>query len=165
MHTEYQMGILWLQIESMMQNTTPIKFRRTRILNIRIDSIHWNDKVLNTALVYLILILLMWNIGWAPNNVSKWQMGFNSAFKGLISLCNDQNLLTLKNNKNQSVLLHYFMMECKYSETARGFIPSHLRTIGLKKLLRVCRKGFLYNVKFVSILLIQRISQVSFYTR
>ena len=25
----------------------------------------------------------MWNIGWAPNNVSKWQMGFNSAFKGL----------------------------------------------------------------------------------
>jgi len=48
-------------------------------------------------------------------------VGFNSAFKGLISLCNDQNLLTLKNNKNQSVLLHYFMMECKYSETARGF--------------------------------------------
>ena len=27
----------------------------------------------------------MWNIGWAPNNVSQWQMGFNSAFKGLIS--------------------------------------------------------------------------------
>jgi hypothetical protein len=25
----------------------------------------------------------MWRIGWTPNNVSKWQMGFNSAFKGL----------------------------------------------------------------------------------
>jgi hypothetical protein len=25
----------------------------------------------------------MWKIGWAPNNASKWQMGFNSAFKGL----------------------------------------------------------------------------------
>jgi len=25
----------------------------------------------------------MWRIGWAPNNASKWQMGFNSAFKGL----------------------------------------------------------------------------------
>ena len=25
----------------------------------------------------------MWNIGLTPNNVSKWQMGFNSAFKGL----------------------------------------------------------------------------------
>ena len=31
----------------------------------------------------LTLILLMWNIGWAPNNTSKWQMGFNSAFNGL----------------------------------------------------------------------------------
>jgi hypothetical protein len=31
-------------------------------------------------------ILPMWKIGWAPNNVSKWQIGFNSAFKGLISL-------------------------------------------------------------------------------
>jgi len=30
------------------------------------------------------LILLMWRIWWAPNNASKWQMGFNSAFKGLI---------------------------------------------------------------------------------
>ena len=25
----------------------------------------------------------MWRIGWAPNNASKWQVGFNSAFKGL----------------------------------------------------------------------------------
>jgi len=31
----------------------------------------------------LTLILLTWRIGWAPNNASKWQMGFNSAFKGL----------------------------------------------------------------------------------
>jgi len=33
----------------------------------------------------LTLILLTWRIGWAPNNASKWQMGFNSAFKGLMS--------------------------------------------------------------------------------
>ena len=26
----------------------------------------------------------MWRIWWAPKNVSKWQMGFNSEFKGLI---------------------------------------------------------------------------------
>ena len=25
----------------------------------------------------------MWNIGWAPKNASKWQMGFNWAFKVL----------------------------------------------------------------------------------
>ena len=29
------------------------------------------------------LILLRWRIWWAPSNASKWQMGFNSAFKGL----------------------------------------------------------------------------------
>jgi hypothetical protein len=31
----------------------------------------------------LTLILLTWRIWWAPNNASKWQMEFNSAFKGL----------------------------------------------------------------------------------
>ena len=31
----------------------------------------------------LILILLTWRIWWAPNNASKWQMRFNSAFKRL----------------------------------------------------------------------------------
>jgi len=35
----------------------------------------------------LTLILLTWRIGWAPNNVCKWQMGFNSAFEGLIFGC------------------------------------------------------------------------------
>jgi len=34
----------------------------------------------------LTLILLMWRIWWAPNNASRWQMGFNSAFEGLIYL-------------------------------------------------------------------------------
>jgi hypothetical protein len=29
------------------------------------------------------LIMLTWKIGWAPNNASKWQMGFNSVLKGL----------------------------------------------------------------------------------
>jgi hypothetical protein len=32
----------------------------------------------------LTLILLTWKIGLAANNTSKWQMGFNSSFKGLI---------------------------------------------------------------------------------
>jgi len=31
----------------------------------------------------LTLILLTWRIWWAPNNASRWKMGFNSAFKGL----------------------------------------------------------------------------------
>ena len=32
----------------------------------------------------LTLTLLMWTIWRAPTNTSKWRMGFNSAFKGLI---------------------------------------------------------------------------------
>jgi len=31
----------------------------------------------------LTLILLTWRIWWVSNNASKWQMGFDSAFKGL----------------------------------------------------------------------------------
>jgi len=27
----------------------------------------------------------MWKIGWAPNNASRWQIGLNSAFKGLMA--------------------------------------------------------------------------------
>ena len=33
----------------------------------------------------LTLILLTWRIWRAPNSASRWQMGFNSALKGLIS--------------------------------------------------------------------------------
>ena len=33
----------------------------------------------------LTLILQTWRIWWAHNNASKWQMGFNSAFRGLKS--------------------------------------------------------------------------------
>jgi hypothetical protein len=36
------------------------------------------------AVAALTLILLTWRIRRAPYNVSKWQMGFNSAFKGLV---------------------------------------------------------------------------------
>jgi len=32
----------------------------------------------------LTLNLLTWKIRWALNNASRWQMGFNSSFKGLI---------------------------------------------------------------------------------
>jgi hypothetical protein len=36
--------------------------------------------------ISLTLNPLTWKIWWAPNNASKWQMGFNSTFKGLITL-------------------------------------------------------------------------------
>jgi hypothetical protein len=36
----------------------------------------------------LTLILPTWRKGWASNNASNWQVGFNSAFKGLILINN-----------------------------------------------------------------------------
>jgi len=39
--------------------------------------------VTDLALSILTLILLTWKLWWAPNNASKWQVVFNSAFKGL----------------------------------------------------------------------------------
>jgi hypothetical protein len=33
--------------------------------------------------VNLTLTLLKWKIWWVPNNASRWQMGYNSSFKGL----------------------------------------------------------------------------------
>jgi hypothetical protein len=46
----------------------------------RESSIHFT---LSSLRIILTLTLLTWKIRWAPNNASKWQMGFNSAFKGL----------------------------------------------------------------------------------
>jgi len=46
---------------------------------------------------YLALYLLTCKIWWAPNNASRWQMGFNSAFKGLIYL--SQILRNLRSRK------------------------------------------------------------------
>jgi hypothetical protein len=34
----------------------------------------------------------MWRIWSAPNNASRWQMGFNSAFKGLIAVIDKKKL-------------------------------------------------------------------------
>jgi len=57
------------------------------------DKLHISDEFVQTLLAPLLialrmgrdltLILLTCRIWWAPNNASRWQMGFNSAFKGL----------------------------------------------------------------------------------
>ena len=38
-----------------------------------------------TPQIWLTLNPLTWKIWWAPNNASRWQVGFNSAFNGLRS--------------------------------------------------------------------------------
>ena len=59
----------------------------------------------------LTLTSLMWRIWWAPNNASSWQMGFNSAFKGL-SFCNFALKFHLKFMKIGSLafLLHFVVL-------------------------------------------------------
>ena len=60
--------------------------------------IHMASKLGYTDLymcLYLTLILLTWRIGWAPNNSSKWQMGFNSAFKRLMGSFIRNNVINL----------------------------------------------------------------------
>jgi hypothetical protein len=47
---------------------------------------------------YLTLILLTWRIWWAPNNTSKWQMGFNPTSEGLTTLSAIHNRLHVAKN-------------------------------------------------------------------
>jgi len=43
----------------------------------------WKTAAVTFPLRNLTLNPLTWKTWWAPNNASRWQMGFNSAFKGL----------------------------------------------------------------------------------
>jgi len=49
-----------------------------------------------SSLLFLNLALLTWRIWWAPNNASRWLLGFNSVFEGLnhLLLLSSSNLLT-----------------------------------------------------------------------
>ena len=58
------------------------------------DRVDCADDVTLAVYTKLALNLLMWRIWWAPNNASKWQMGFNSAFKGLkVQISNVQKVV------------------------------------------------------------------------
>jgi hypothetical protein len=47
------------------------------------QELHRVNKISDMSRHSLTLILPMWRIWLASNNASKWQMKFNSAFKGL----------------------------------------------------------------------------------
>jgi len=67
----YQVGCIY----KIIQRCT---FNKTQNLATRRSL--FDSTVIDTALT---LILLTWRIWWAPNNESRWQMGFNLSFKGL----------------------------------------------------------------------------------
>jgi hypothetical protein len=62
-----------------------------RILGIDVILLlpHFSNKVATMFVRNLTLTLLTWRIWRASTNASKWQMGFNSAFKGLMWLLAD----------------------------------------------------------------------------
>jgi len=79
---------LWLPVEIQL-----LEFISVMICCIWVNAVHICFLLISSTsikimwfwmyVVQLTLILLTWSIGWAPNNARKWQMGFNSAFKGL----------------------------------------------------------------------------------
>jgi hypothetical protein len=58
------------------------------------------------ALSLLTLILLTWRLGWALNNASKWQMGFNSSFKGIKWSCLSVSTHSLIHGSSWKGFLH-----------------------------------------------------------
>jgi hypothetical protein len=60
----------------------------------------------NICVNTLTLILLTWRIWWAPDNASKWQMGFNSMFKGLKLGYRTTSVHTLKPENGTLVWTH-----------------------------------------------------------
>jgi len=66
--------------------TSSKSFHAQGHLSIKIQFVLKKKKTsrIETSGITLTLILLTWRIWWAPNNASKWQMGFNLVFIGLI---------------------------------------------------------------------------------
>ena len=59
-----------------------VEWRKTQS-SVAVSSYVCVRKCLNILKLFLTLILQTWRIWRAPNNASRWQLGFNSAFKGL----------------------------------------------------------------------------------
>jgi hypothetical protein len=80
-------SVSWQNVQYLVMQVNHLNFLCT-LYSHQIQSC-WHTNYSSVFLTYcpapisLTLILLMWRIWWAPNNASRWHMGFNSAFKGL----------------------------------------------------------------------------------
>jgi hypothetical protein len=95
--------------------------------------VSWNPQGLSrpvTGLLYLYFTFyltlnpLTWKIWWAPNNASRWKMGFNSAFKGLIAYC----AISCYSNMN-TLLLFVWIHFCTEAFFQRDFTQWLLQNI------------------------------------
>jgi len=78
-NTRTQCFLISLQILS----ETILILRRIQ-WEVTINVYRSSRKSIRYSFQILTSILLTWRIWWAPNNVSRWQMGLNSAFKWLM---------------------------------------------------------------------------------
>ena len=67
----------------------------------------------------LTLILLTWRIWWAPNNASRWQMGFNSAVKGLTvrtyTACSSSTVtMAVRTRLIVTLYVHWLCCDCQF---------------------------------------------------
>ena len=80
------------------QLSTLLVFRKAKKIDLIISHLNfWFYRLTKISTAFLTLILLTWRIWWAPNNASKWQMEFYSAFKGLISVTSNDSQVGLYN--------------------------------------------------------------------
>jgi hypothetical protein len=91
----------------------------------------------------LTLILLTWRIGWAPNNASKWQMGFNSEFRGLkgqwlfnCACCVASNVGVIVNREFESKREKGVIWLRNWQKCAFQFIIHHHRTFQRTQLMQ-----------------------------
>jgi len=79
-----------------------------RITYLRYKFYQWHGKQFcknfNSVTIKLTLSPLTWKIWWAPNNVSRWQMGFKSAFKEL----NIHNIWRACINKSRQLVFIFY---------------------------------------------------------
>ena len=64
-------------------NNSTLRMYKFQSLYIHSTECKQSDSSFVVNKAWLTLVLLTWRVGWAPNKASKWQMGFNSVFKGL----------------------------------------------------------------------------------
>jgi hypothetical protein len=73
--------------------------------------------------VVLTLILLTWRIWWAPNNASRRQMRFNSAFKGLIFW--HRSFTFNSNHQRDATVFQFIILTFVYGSICFGHFPAH----------------------------------------
>jgi hypothetical protein len=95
----------------------------------------------------LTLILLTWRIWWASNNASRWQMGFNWAFKGLIQWCSRKEETADSCQINIDPVVSYSLSGIIWPGGCTWLINTEQLTITVISLwLKVCcgRRGWIY---------------------